>query len=103
MNTAIHILHPGVLILTKMKRWYHYHDSTRPQTIAKNHSDLRDLHYLVYWLADNKMTIEFELYQGKSKEELLKYVSLYQEKMGQDQNLMEALKMAIKPEDWLLL
>ncbi|CAA7269885.1 unnamed protein product [Cyclocybe aegerita] len=100
---SIEILHPGILILTKMKRWYHNLESTRPKTLVKNSSDRRDLDYLVSWLADNKMTIEFELYEGKSKDELLKFVRIYREQVGENELLMEALKTAVKPLDWDLL
>jgi len=65
----ITILHPGVLLLTKLKRWYHNRDSTYPKTVEKRKSDKRDLNYMVTWLAGNNMTIEFEKYRGKSKTE----------------------------------
>ncbi|KAJ3503264.1 hypothetical protein NLJ89_g8509 [Agrocybe chaxingu] len=100
---SIEILHPGILILTKMKRWYHNLESTRPKTTAKNDSDRRDLDFLVWWLADNKMTIEFELYEGKPKNELLKFVRRYREQVGENEPLMDALKTAVKPLDWGLL
>ena len=100
--TVIEILHPSILILTKMKRWYHNLESTRPATVRKNISDRRDLDFLVLWLANNGMTIEFELYEGKPKEELLKFVRKYREKVGENE-LMETLKIAMKPLDWDLL
>ena len=102
-NLVIEVLHPGVLILTKMKRWYHNLDSTRPKTMLKNRSDRRDLDYLVSWLVENQMTIEFELYQGKTKDDLLKFVKRYREQVGEDEVLMQALKLATKPLDWDLL
>ncbi|KAF9443049.1 hypothetical protein P691DRAFT_713773 [Macrolepiota fuliginosa MF-IS2] len=100
---SIEILHPGILILTKMKRWYHNLESTRPKTVRKNDSDRRDLDFIVFWLADNQMTIEFELYEGKTKDELLKFVRTYREKAGEDEPLTEALKTVVKPVDWDLL
>jgi len=102
-NLAMDVLHPGVLILTKMKRWYFNLDSTRPKTMLKNRPDRRDLDYLVSWLVDNQMTIEFELYQGKTKDDLLKFVRRYREQVGEDKVLMQALKLAMKPLDWDLL
>jgi hypothetical protein len=86
-----------------MKRWYQNRESTYPKTLAKNGSDKRDLDFLVTWLAENNMTIEFEKYQGKNKEELLRYVRYYQEKYSEDESLMEDLKKAMKPLDWDLL
>ncbi|OBZ66448.1 hypothetical protein A0H81_13668 [Grifola frondosa] len=100
---VLQILHPGLLILTKMKRWYINRDSTRPKTIAKSSSDRRDLDFLVSWLADKNMTIELDLYKGKSKDELLIYVRLYREKVEDDADLLDALQTAMKPEDWALL
>jgi len=100
---SIEILHPGILILTKMKRWHFNRDSTRPKTVLKNISDRRDLDYLVAWLVDNEMTIEFELYQGKTKDYLLNFVRSYREQVGRDEVLMQALKSAMKPLDWDLL
>lgn len=90
-------------MLTKMKRWYHNRESTRPKTVAKSHSDKRDLDYLVAWLAEKDMTIEFEKYEGKEKEELLKYVRCYLRMFSKDEILMADLVMAVKPDDWRLL
>jgi len=99
----IEILHPGVLLLTKMKRWYHHRDSTHPKSVAKRNSDKRDLDFMVTWLADNKMTIEFDKYQGKPRDELLRFVQYYWEQIKDDKDLVEDLQKAMKPEDWALL
>ncbi len=97
------ILHPGVLLLTKIKRWYHNRDSTYPKTIAKQLSDKRDLDFIVAWLAVNNMTIEFEKYEGKSKEELLQFVRYYREQVEADKQTIDNLQKAMKPGDWALL
>lgn len=97
------ILHPGVLLLTKLNRWYHNRDSTYPKTIAKRLSDKRDLDYLVGWLAVNNMTIEFEKYEGKSNAELLQFVRYYREQVKADKQTIENLQKAVKPGDWALL
>src|SRR6266498_2846889 len=97
---AIEILHPGVLLLTKMKRWYQNLESTRPKTVAKSLSDKRDLDYLVSWLTENNMTIEFEKYQGKTKDQLLEYVRAYVEVSKEEEELMGDLKAAMKSDDW---
>ena len=99
----VRLLHPGVLILTKMKRWLTTCESTRPKTLAKNRSDARDLRWLVDWLVGNEMTIDFDNYEGKSKGELMGYVRIYREKFREDEDFMVLLKKAIKPEDWNLL
>ncbi|KAF9442497.1 hypothetical protein P691DRAFT_789382 [Macrolepiota fuliginosa MF-IS2] len=43
------------------------------------------------------MTIEFEPYKGKAKDELLKFVRTYHERAGKDELLMEAPKTVAKP------
>ena len=96
---VIEILHPGVLLLTKMQRWYQNRESTRPKTVTKSHSDKNDLDYLVSWLAENDMTIEFEKYRGKTKDQLLEYVRAYLIST-KAQDLMQDLKAAMKPDDW---
>jgi len=100
---AIEILHPGVLLLTKMKRWYQNRNAVLPKTVTKSYSDKRDMDYLLIWLAENSMTIEFEKYEGKSKEQLLDYVRYYRNRLSEDESLLEDLRKAMKPEDWDLL
>lgn len=102
---AINILHPGVLLLTKMKRWYHESQSksTRPKTISKILSDKRDLDYLVSWLAENNMTIEFEQYRGKTRDELMKFVCRYWLAVQEDEVVAQDLKKAMKERDRELL
>ncbi|KAH8099763.1 hypothetical protein BXZ70DRAFT_216473 [Cristinia sonorae] len=102
-GVALKILHPGVLILTKMKRWAATKDSDRPKTVTKTRSDKRDLDYLVFWLVQHEMTIEFELYLGKRKEELLAYVRTYRDCIPEGSELLEALQTAVKSDDWKLL
>ncbi|KAF8530440.1 hypothetical protein BU17DRAFT_36115, partial [Hysterangium stoloniferum] len=99
----IDILHPGVLLLTKMKRWYHNLESTFPRTITKTISDRRDLDYLIEWLAKNSMTIEFNAYQGKTPDELMPYVRCYWDKIRDNEALVECLRKAMKTTDWDLL
>ncbi|KDR77350.1 hypothetical protein GALMADRAFT_210405 [Galerina marginata CBS 339.88] len=97
------VLHPAILILTKMKRWSHNYESDRPKTVLKNKSDQADLDFIIYWLEENKMTIEFELYQGKTKEELLNFVRRYRNRFHENAKLMEAMENVVKPDDWKLL
>ncbi|KAF9068491.1 hypothetical protein BDP27DRAFT_1327126 [Rhodocollybia butyracea] len=101
---VFNLLHPGVLILTKMNRWSVNRESTRPKTIRKQRSDTNDLRWLVIWLAAEQFTIDFDNYKGKTREQLLGLVSVYRETMcAEDKELMEALKKAMKPADWILL
>jgi len=55
-------LHPGVLIITKIKRWVHIAESTRPQSIQKANSDLSDITFLIRWLVSNDQEVDFESY-----------------------------------------
>lgn len=102
-NSAIRILHPSVLILTKLKRWSHNYESTRPKTVLKNKSDQKDISYLLNWLANKEMTIAFEDYKGKTKDELLVYVRNYRDKFRDDVELIEVLKSVMKPDEWKAL
>lgn len=94
------ILSPPILLLTKMKRWWTTHESTRPKTITKNRSDKNDLDFLIFWLSSNKMKIDFDLYKGKEKPELLKTVRAYRDKFRDNVELMKALQEVLHEEDW---
>ena len=89
-----------MLILTKLNRWSKNCESTRPKTVLKNKSDQRDISYLLYWLANKQMTIAFEDYKGKTKDELLVFVRSYRDKFRDDVELIEVLESVMKPEDW---
>ncbi|KAI0781992.1 hypothetical protein C8Q75DRAFT_789278 [Abortiporus biennis] len=99
-GVSIQILHPSVLILTKLKRWFHSHSSTRPKTILKVKSDQRDIDYMIYWLAQEGMRIRFDLYEGKSRQELLIFVETYKKKFEENETLMATLRSILEPEDW---
>ncbi|KAG5754855.1 hypothetical protein H9Q69_004545 [Fusarium xylarioides] len=69
-DESIPIFHPGVLILTKMKRSCQYIGSTRPQSVVKFNSDVRDIVYLLHWLQDQSKKIDFANYDAASPERL---------------------------------
>ncbi|EMD38753.1 hypothetical protein CERSUDRAFT_122328, partial [Gelatoporia subvermispora B] len=96
---SIKILHPSVLILTKFKRWSVSHTSTRPKTIRKVASDTNDINFLILWLAERRITIQFESYRGKMKPELLLMVRRFRDKYAESTELMESLR-SIMPDDW---
>jgi hypothetical protein len=83
-----------------MKRWYTTHDSTRPKTVSKNKSDKEDLDFVLFWLSANDMKIDFNLYKGKTKADLLKLVKAYRDKSCDNMALMEALQEVLHEEDW---
>ncbi|KAH9940621.1 hypothetical protein B0H21DRAFT_575532 [Amylocystis lapponica] len=98
---SLFILHPAVLILTKLKRWAMNCDSTRPKTVLKCRSDEQDLRYIVNLLVDRKLTINFDDYEGKPRPQLLAYVRKYRDRFLEDEMLMEALQSAMQPQDWV--
>ncbi|KAJ2921368.1 hypothetical protein H1R20_g15729, partial [Candolleomyces eurysporus] len=100
LYVALAILHPPILLLTKMKRWYFNYESTRPKTISKTSSDKGDLDFLIFWLFENDMKINFDLYKGKEKPELLKFVRAYRDNIRDHMELMEALQGVLHEEDW---
>ncbi|EAU87126.2 hypothetical protein CC1G_05815 [Coprinopsis cinerea okayama7 len=75
-------------------------DSTRPKTIRKREVDQEDLAFLVHWLASHEMKIDFELYRGKEKGELLNVVRAYYDHHREDLELMDALQHILHEEDW---
>lgn len=46
------------------------------------------------------MKINFDFYRGKEKPELLMLVRAYRHKLGDDAELLEALKGALQEDDW---
>ncbi|KAI4153000.1 MAG: hypothetical protein L6R39_001694 [Caloplaca ligustica] len=69
---SVSILHPGVLIITKVKRWVHIAESTRPQSMLKADSDLNDIQFLLKWLNSHDQKVDFDSYAAiKPKDQLL--------------------------------
>ncbi|KAH9846222.1 hypothetical protein C2E23DRAFT_872468 [Lenzites betulinus] len=98
-ETDIKILHPTILIFTKLKRWSLGYTSTRPQTLRKVASDRSDIQYLVKWLVDQQLQLDFGGYHGKNKPELLVMLRKYRDKYSDDTEHMELLR-SIMPDDW---
>ena len=96
---GIDILHPAILILTKLKRWSSNYTSTRPKTVKKNESDARDIRHIINWLVDNCERIRFEEYRGKTKPNLLVMVRHYHNQFIDDVDHMGHLQ-SIMPNDW---
>ena len=102
MPLAVPVLHPSILILTKLKRWATTVESTRPKTKEKNAADAADIEWMIIWLAGNNLKIRFEEYAGKTKEDLLPLIRKYRDKFKNKENLMVALKVVLG-DDWDLL
>ena len=106
LSTDIPLLHPSVLILTKLKRWYTTLPSTRPKTVLKHRSDEGDIDYMVHWLARNGLMIQFGEYRGKVGEELMRYVRTYlaeKVKNGSGEGFEEKLRYIVERGDWEVL
>ncbi|TFY78197.1 hypothetical protein EWM64_g5814 [Hericium alpestre] len=96
---SITILHPCILIFTKLKRWSMSYTSTRPKTARKTQSDRDDINFLIKWLAEHDIAIQFELYRGKTKPELLRMVRRFHGRYEGNTELMEMLRSTM-PGDW---
>ena len=75
-------------------------DSTRPKTVAKNAADAEDIRYMIRWLAENDLKIEFDQYAGKTRDELVPFVREFRNKFADDECLMAALRVALAGGDW---
>ncbi|KIL67782.1 hypothetical protein M378DRAFT_9060 [Amanita muscaria Koide BX008] len=105
MKLSLPILHPSILILTKLKRWCQTHTSTRPLTRRKAMSDRQDIEYLILWMSNRSMTIDFEQYQGKSKDTLLALVRELRDVIHSEDHteMLGALRNVVTNDDWHLL
>ena len=102
-HQALPVLHPSILVLTKLKRWAMNLESTRPKTVAKNDADTKDIWYMIRWLAENDLEIGFDQYAGKTRDELVPLVQEFRNKFAYDESLMAALRAALAESDWDLL
>ncbi|KZT11951.1 uncharacterized protein LAESUDRAFT_746734 [Laetiporus sulphureus 93-53] len=93
------ILHPSVLILTKLKRWSMNCDSTGPKTKVKCVSDEQDLAFMIGWLLDHNLYIDFHNYRGKDKPQLLQYVRKYRDKVAEDEELVADLRGVVRGDE----
>lgn len=100
----IPILHPSILIITKLKRWIQNCSPTRPKSIQQHSNDEQDLFLLIDWMSQRGVKIDCEAYQGKGKEEIRGYLrevrNLCSQGMG-NQTLLDKLMLVTNAEDWL--
>ncbi|KAI9001569.1 hypothetical protein BD414DRAFT_405473 [Trametes punicea] len=95
---GIDILHPAILILTKLKRWSMSPTSTRPKTLQKAASDRTDIQFIIRWLPNHER-IRFHEYKGKIKPQFLAMIRQYHDKYVDDVEHREKLQ-SIMPDDW---
>ncbi|KAL7625832.1 hypothetical protein AAE478_005055 [Parahypoxylon ruwenzoriense] len=72
---TIPVLHPAVLILTKIKRCVQFIGSTRPQSVRKFRSDVSDIQSLLNWLVRRNEKIDFVGYHSATVDRLYKAVT----------------------------
>ncbi|KAI0329290.1 hypothetical protein GY45DRAFT_1253255, partial [Cubamyces sp. BRFM 1775] len=98
-DVGVRLLHPSILILTKLKRWSTSYTSTWQKTVRKVASDNNDIRYMIRWLSNNNEHIRFDDYEGKTKPELLVMLRRYYDKYADNTELMEMLQ-SIMPDSW---
>ncbi|KAM0206382.1 hypothetical protein ACHAQI_008298 [Fusarium lateritium] len=102
---SLPILHPSVLILTKIKRASQYIGSTRPHSQFKYNADVRDIVHLLYWLRAYNQRIDFGGYDAAAPERLyegVRKIRVQWESTGQSSNV-EMLEEALEMIDKLIL
>jgi len=95
------LLSPGILILTKIKRWVTLSESTRPLSILKAEKDMKDITYLLRWLVEHKENIDFAGYKAAHPERLLDAARqlVRIERRNGNANLLEVLFSVLTEED----
>ncbi|KAF9466755.1 hypothetical protein BDZ94DRAFT_1250697 [Collybia nuda] len=100
--SPVPILHPSVLILTKLQRWCRFYTSSRPKTRAKSTSDKADIDYILEWLRENDILIAFDQYSGRSREDLLRLVRIFWDKKlyDGDEEFTDVMKSVLADRDF---
>ncbi|KAJ6003050.1 hypothetical protein N7451_005597 [Penicillium sp. IBT 35674x] len=90
-------LHPSVLILTKITPWYCVDEpihSPRMQRALKNFEHIR---FILQWLADRRVLVDFDAFQQKPKEEHLTILRALNEA---SRDVGPLLRATLTPEDY---
>ncbi|KAK0487344.1 hypothetical protein IW261DRAFT_1447382 [Armillaria novae-zelandiae] len=102
-DLTLPILHPSILIFSKLQRWCLSLESTRPKTLRKAVTDSQDIDYLIGWLIQNGMLIAFDDYEAKKapKEKLLRHVRMYRERKEseEDREIVTQLEEVLNEAD----
>ncbi|KAK0188143.1 hypothetical protein F5146DRAFT_1062186 [Armillaria mellea] len=102
-NLTLPILHPSILIFSKLQRWCLSLESTRPKTLRKVITDSQDIDYLIGWLIRNGMLIAFDDYEAKKvpKEKLVRHVRMYRERKEseEDRDIVTQLEEVLNEAD----
>ncbi len=102
-SSALPILHPSILIFSKLQRWCQGLESTRPKTLRKAITDSQDIDYLIGWLIQNGMLIAFDDYEAKKvpREKLVRHVRMYRERkeLEEDEEIVTQLEEVLNEAD----
>jgi len=52
------------------------------------------------WLVDHEITIKFEMYKGKLRNDFLIFIRAFFESCREDEDLLNSLHEAMKEDDW---
>ncbi|CAG7959360.1 unnamed protein product [Penicillium nalgiovense] len=74
LNTSMSIVHPSVLVLTKLKCWSTAEMATRQAYHQRARTDLQDILTILRWLEMNNLTINFAGLSRVPKCELLSFL-----------------------------
>ncbi|MCJ1469758.1 hypothetical protein MMC07_008400 [Pseudocyphellaria aurata] len=73
------IVHPSILVLTKLKRWANISKSTYPPSMVKAETDLIDITFLIDWLAQRGQKISVPAYNAAVPERLYDALRTYED------------------------
>ncbi|CAI7677948.1 unnamed protein product [Penicillium discolor] len=72
LNTMVPILHPSVLLLTKLLPWKEADQATRVARHMRARTNLTDIRTILQWLVDKKARIDFSGLPGIPKGKLMR-------------------------------
>lgn len=101
LTGSVPILHPSVLVLTKIKRCVHFIGSSRPLSMSKFRTDIDDIKFLLEWLVKEGQHIDFDDYQAANVDRLYtatKDLVAYWRQKGKS-DLVELMEAVLKPAD----
>lgn len=96
------ILHPSILVFTKLSPWSQFSLSTHPKSMRKSLIDRADIIFMFAYLKVNSLKIEFEKYTGKPKPVLFRLLVTFYTRLVEDDEtgVLNNLKAAMYPESW---
>ncbi|CAI7587003.1 unnamed protein product [Penicillium glandicola] len=96
LDTPISIVHPSVLVLTKLKCWSTAEVATRQAYHQRTRTDLADILTILRWLEQNKLNVNFAGLPRVSKNELL---SLLAKLYWTQEHMRPHLAATLSPEE----